>query len=131
MNHSNVQKIKFFSTPTKTDETMNKFWYGGCRTRCVVPENTFVLVDEMVFNRSNDWMIKCLTNSMSDELKEVKYLRWLLEFRKLRSLKNVEILQVVLVLRVASWQRFFPHFHYEIIFCYAELFECTFSFKFC
>ena len=40
MIHSNVQKVKFFSIPTKTDETMKKFWYGGCRTcrtRCVVP----------------------------------------------------------------------------------------------
>ena len=40
MIHSNVQKVKFFSTPTKTDETMKKFWYGRCRTcrtRCVVP----------------------------------------------------------------------------------------------
>ena len=40
MIHSNVQKVKFFCTPTKTDETMKKFWYGGCRTcrtRCVVP----------------------------------------------------------------------------------------------
>ena len=40
MIHSNVQKVEFFSTPTKTDETIKKFWYGGCRTyrtRCVVP----------------------------------------------------------------------------------------------
>ena len=29
MIHSNVQKVKFFSTPTKTDKTMKKFWYGS------------------------------------------------------------------------------------------------------
>ena len=26
---------------------------------------------------------------------------------------------------------FFPYFHYEIIFCCAELFGCAFNFKFC
>ena len=29
MIHSNVQKVKFFSTPAKTDETMKKFWYAA------------------------------------------------------------------------------------------------------
>ena len=28
-------------------------------------------------------------------------------------------------------RRFFPYFHYEIIFCCAELFECILNFKFC
>ena len=44
MIHSNVQKVKFFSTRTKTDEAMKKFWYGGCRTcrtRCVLPAYPF------------------------------------------------------------------------------------------
>ena len=68
------------------------------------------------------------------------WLRWLLGFRKLKSLKKVEILQFVFVLRVASWKNiiffieersavFFPYFHYEVIFCYAELFECAFNFQ--
>ena len=59
----------------------------------------------------------------------------------MRSSKKIEILQVVLVLRAVSWNNiffreernvFFPlFFHYEIIFCCAELFECAFNFKFC
>ena len=62
-------------------------------------------------------------------------------FRKLRSSKKIEILQIAPVLRVASRKifffhgrkkrRFFPYFHYEIIFCCAELFEWAFNFKFC
>ena len=66
------------------------------------------------------------------------FLRWLLGLRKLRSSKKAEILQVVLVLRVASFfimgKRngvFFPYFRYEIIFYWVELFECPFNFKFC
>ena len=68
-------------------------------------------------------------------------LKWLLGFRKLRSSKKVEILQVTVVLRVVSWKkkffhgtkkrRFFPYFHHDIIFFCAKLFECTFNFKFC
>ena len=33
-----------------------------------------------------------------------------------------------------SWRKemaFFPYFHYETIFCWAELFECAFNFEFC
>ena len=33
-----------------------------------------------------------------------------------------------------SWRRettFFSYFHYEIIFCCAEVFECAFNFRFC
>ena len=65
-------------------------------------------------------------------------------FRKLRSSKIVKILQVALVcfqvcklhrekmfFYGGSKQLFFPYFHYEIIFCYTKLFECTFNFKFC
>ena len=58
-------------------------------------------------------------------------------FQKIRSLKKVKILQFVFVLRVASWKKiifhgwkkhcFFPYFHYEVIFCYAELFEGAFN----
>ena len=68
-------------------------------------------------------------------------LKWLLGFKKLKSTKKVEILLVALVLRVASWKNFFfswrkemaffPYFQYEIIFCWAELFECAFNFEFC
>ena len=67
-------------------------------------------------------------------------LRWLSWFRKLRSSKKIDILQVALVLRVASWKSiilfswreetvFFPYFLYEVIFCYAELFKCAFYFQ--
>ena len=67
-------------------------------------------------------------------------LRGLLVFRKLSSSKKVEILQVLLVLRVISWKNIFfmeernsvfVLIFTELIFCYAELFECAFNFKFC
>ena len=65
-------------------------------------------------------------------------------FRKLRSSKEVKILQIALVcfqvvelyyekifFHGGNKELFFPYFHYEIIFCCTELFECTFNFKFC
>ena len=67
-------------------------------------------------------------------------LKCLLGLRKLRSSKNTEILQDVLVLPIASWKsifyyegkkrRLFPYFLCEIIFNCAELFDCAFNFKF-
>ena len=62
MIHSNVQKVKFFSTPTKTDETMKKFWYGGCRTcrtRCVLPGSkwTFQKILNIFFLLKNHYSI--------------------------------------------------------------------------
>ena len=89
------------------------------------------------------WMFRLKNRFKSFDPKRLKslpyHLRSLLGLRKLRSSKKVEILQVLLVLRDASWKnifyhgankrRFFPHFHYEIIFCCAELFEYTFNVK--
>ena len=81
----------------------------------------------VVFNDLLTWSSRCC-------------LRWLLGFRKLRYSKRFDSLQVVLVLRVASWKNifswrkkaaFFPYFHPEIIFCCAELFKCAFNFKLC
>ena len=51
--------------------------------------SVFVLVDGIVFNRSNDLMIglTCFTykmfDSMSDELKEVKYFKEIADFKSL------------------------------------------------
>ena len=61
--------------------------------------------------------------------------------RKLRSSKNVEILQIRFILHVAKWkniifyygrkkQRFFLIFTNEIFFYSAELFVCAVNFKF-
>ena len=36
-------------------------------------KSVFVIVDGLVFERSNGLIIECLINNMFDELKEVKY----------------------------------------------------------